>query len=702
MVSRLNEAVTQARIDAFLDESRSGRVQRLTSIAALSIFLVMFCDAGYVWTFVGPHLLAYLALFWVSDRALSAESAFAKGHLLTAAVALRIFLAAHASWAALDLRFVHNMRAESTLLITASLVLAALQAQPSRLAYALTLFAPAATVLILAATRPVEEFRTAAAMLLLLSVIVTAAIRQNRLATNAHLMQAESAERARRERKIERRYRLLAENANDIISRYGLDGTIRYVSPACAEVLGFAPKELVGQITLDLIYPDDLEHVRAQFAGYLTGGAGASAPQIEHRVTRKDGRVIWLEGRPKLVRDEKGQPVEFHDVMRDITPRKELEFELRQARLEADDAARVKSDFLANMSHELRTPLTSIIGFSDLLIEAPELASRTRGFADRVKNASRALLATVNDILDFSKLEAGQVAIRPAPTDIALLCHEALELFLPQGVDSGIHLSFESPTGPIPRLLVDPDRLRQIVLNLVSNAVKFTSKGSVVISVSFRDDRLKLQVRDTGSGIPPEAVQGLFQRFSQVDASSTRIHGGTGLGLAICRGLAEAMGGAMSVESTVGSGSAFTLELPATECPAQAPETMPFDGLRVLVVDDQETSRLLARVVLQGAGAEVTEAVSGDTAMVLTAEAPFDVILVDLNMPGLAGKAVLQRIRAEGGPNDGALIFAYTASAGPQPAFDGLIAKPVSASQMLDTIAKVLLAPAAAEPRRVA
>ena len=399
------------------------------------------------------------------------------------------------------------------------------------------------------------------------------------------------------------------------------------------------------------------------------------------------------------MRDGQGRPIEYHDVMRDITVRKAMEVDLENARREAEAAAQAKGDFLANMSHELRTPLTSILGYTALASEQSELAPLTRDYVRRVQNASRALLATVNDILDFSKLEAGQVQLHEAPTDIMAVCRNVVELFVPQAAAKDLRLEVIAPGGDPPSLLIDGDRLLQLLLNLVGNAVKFTQSGAISVTVRHTRGRLTVEVRDTGPGIAAEDRARLFQRFSQVDGSSTRSHGGTGLGLAICKGLIERMGGCIRVESAPGCGSTFSLDLPAAATAERPRPIEPcatvqqLDAMRILVVDDNVANRELARIILAGAGAEMTEAASGGEALALLVAQPFDAVLMDMRMPDLDGHVVLQRLRGAPGPNDAIPVIAYTADApifgefSPMLAeFDGVVGKPVDPVTLLSVV----------------
>jgi CheY-like chemotaxis protein len=396
------------------------------------------------------------------------------------------------------------------------------------------------------------------------------------------------------------------------------------------------------------------------------------------------------------------------DVIRDITERKALEADLSSAKAEAEAAAAVKSEFLANMSHELRTPLTSILGFSELLKTRMASDPEARRYLQLVSDASQVLLATVNDILDFSKLEAGQVEIDVQAADPAAVCDAVVHMLSPQADEKGLGLRFRATSSVPQRVLLDDTRVRQILLNLTSNAVKFTEKGQVSVALSYDENAeiLRCEVVDTGPGIPADRLDRLFRRFSQVDASTTRSHGGTGLGLAICKGLAEAMGGAVGANSTLGQGSCFWFELP---CPAlegvttqsdAGTDQASFDGLagvHLLVVDDNAMNRELVRIMMSSVGARVTEAASGDEALALSETEAFDAILMDIRMAGLAGPDAARAIRHGRGPNASSPIFAFTADAEQDSdastwgdAFTACISKPLVASELFEAISRQL------------
>lgn len=504
----------------------------------------------------------------------------------------------------------------------------------------------------------------------------------------------------------EARYRLLAENALDVIAHSDLDGRMTYMSPATQTLLGYAPNELLGWDYMKALHPDDLalisDQVRAQREASARGEILAIT--IEYRAFRKNGATIWLESRPTLACDpETGQPVGVTDIIRDITARKTLEMELRAARADAEAAAAVKGEFLANMSHELRTPLTAVIGFANLLAEDEALGERSRRYVDRITTGGQNLLTTINDILDFSRLEQGRIAIQPRPVVVSELVAEVLEMLTPAAADKQLSLRAVSADAPPARVTLDPDRVRQVLLNLVGNAVKFTEVGEVVLETAYdmRTGRLRMSVTDTGPGVG-EAHQALiFTRFAQIDAALNREHGGAGLGLAISRGLVELMGGEIGVTSQLGEGSRFWFEVPAPSAAEIAPPDdhsadgfpMPPPGQRVLIVDDNAGNRELVRSVLEAVGVEVAEAVDGEAGVAAAGAAPYDVILMDLRMPRLDGVSAALRIRSERGPSAQAPIIAFSADvrSGPlDPVFDGATPKPLTVMSLLSTLVEAL------------
>ncbi len=465
-----------------------------------------------------------------------------------------------------------------------------------------------------------------------------------------------------------------------------------------------------------MTHPDDARANAARLSDQrVTGVAHANTST---RIIDAEGSTRWLKGNSVGERDDGGALVAIVGTLVDVTDQHRLEEDLRAARAEAEAASAVKSEFLANMSHELRTPLTSILGFADLLGEQTDLSPNAQRYVARMHDASRALLCTVNDILDFSKLEAGHVTFQPRPMAPVTVARAALDLFTPQAGAKDLRLSLAGVTGDDLGVMLDPDRIRQILLNLVGNAVKFTAQGGVVLTVAYDREAqtLRFEVADTGVGIAPEKLGLLFQRFSQIDGGLSRA-GGAGLGLAICKGLVEAMGGTIGVDSLAGMGSRFwftvpalTADLPAAKTAAAAPADL--SGARILVIDDQRANRELARLFLEAVGAEVTEGIDGTDGLGLAEALPYDLILTDFHMPGLNGPELLRAVRAGGGANDATPILAYTAEADDDVeartadlGFDGLVRKPVTATELLGAIRAAIAptalpqAPAAAHAR---
>ena len=497
----------------------------------------------------------------------------------------------------------------------------------------------------------------------------------------------------------ERRYRLLAENTGDVITRVKMDGSSKYISPAIQQLLGWTFEEMSGQST-DYVHPEDRHLVLGAIGRAVKSG---ESTRLEHRAVHKNGHTIWVECTFKALRDEHGHVDDVVVVIRDITQRKALEAEVLEAKETAVAAARVKSEFLANMSHELRTPLTSVIGFSGLLQASEHLPAEERVYVERIATASEALLGVINDILDYSKLEADAIEMDPEPFDTRALVDGAAAIIESQCSAKGLTLNVVVAADTPERLTGDKGRLRQVMLNFLSNAAKFTARGAVTVKVGGRPQadggwRIRVEVTDTGIGIPSEKIGELFRRFTQADASTTRVYGGTGLGLAISRRLIELMGGEVGVESAPGAGSTFWFEAPlaaATEEDVTAREETDRarkDALRgrVLMADDAAANRELVSAILRNLGLEIDTVADGAEAVHAAHSGLYDLVLMDVHMPvmdGLTATREIRRMQAQGERRIPILALTANVQADQvtrclEAGMDGHLAKPIQITEL--------------------
>ncbi|PXA95915.1 hypothetical protein DMC18_03055 [Caulobacter sp. D5] len=463
-------------------------------------------------------------------------------------------------------------------------------------------------------------------------------------------------------------------------------------------IFGLEPASVAPGLTEQLTFfdPSERDALETQFRSAAVTGESF---ETSLRLTRADGalRHVVCHGAAELGPD--GQVETLFGAVMDVTEAHAREAALLDAKLQAEAAAEAKAEFLANMSHEIRTPLTAINGFTALLGELDDLPPTADAYVRRVDTAGQALLAVVNDILDFSKLEAGHVALSPAPFALEPFLDDLAAMFAEQARAKGLGLVAEIDPGAPAVLSADAGRLSQIAVNLLGNAVKFTEAGEVRISAAFRDGLLHVAVSDTGCGVPADKRERLFQRFSQVDGSHTRRHGGTGLGLSICKGLVELMGGDIDMVPADGGGSVFRFhvraapaDLAASDAPARA-AAVEGPAAQVLVVDDVDANRELVRAMLQAIGHEVIEAASGAEAVLMASDRPFDLILMDLQMPGMDGFAAARAIRGPISANRQTPIIALSADVLPEhvgataaAGMNGHIGKPISAMELIGAV----------------
>ena len=450
-------------------------------------------------------------------------------------------------------------------------------------------------------------------------------------------------------------YRLMTDRMSDIVIRYDTGGVIGFASPSVRQ-LGYQPEDLIGRRMSEFTHRDDEPGANAIRNAVARRGAADEVHSKPVRARGANGAWVWLEGRPAPIIDEAGEIIGVVTVLRDVTARRAMEDELRLKRAEAETAVAAKSEFLANMTHELRTPLNAIVGFSGLLRQSEALGAGDRRRVNLIYDAGQTLLHVVNDVLDYSKLEAGAIELEGQPFDPAVIAESISDILGGQAADKGLTLSVRTEGVGRP-LLGDGARLRQVLLNLVSNAIKFTARGGVEILVrqSAEPDgqRLEIEVSDTGIGLPADQLETIFARFTQADASISRKFGGTGLGLAISRCIVEAMGGAIGVRSVDGQGATFWLAvtLPLAdhvevEAADAAEPTGVERALRLLVVEDNKVNQELIVALLSPFELSIVTAGDGVEAVEAAGREAFDLILMDVQMPNMDGLTATRLIRA--------------------------------------------------------
>ncbi len=527
----------------------------------------------------------------------------------------------------------------------------------------------------------------------------------------------------------EQRFRGAFESAAQGMALVSPDGRWLQVNRALRAMLGFSDDEFLATSIVAMSHEDDRTRGLEWVQKIVSGESGSY--QFERRLMHKEGHPIWVLQCVSLVRDAAGAPLYCVVQIQDITAQKEAAriqaaaaIALEQSAYLAQQGSRAKSEFLANMSHEIRAPLNAIIGMTELLLDTP-LASEQRHFVTVARTSGESLVAVINDILDFSKIEAGRLELESIDFSIARLMRECADAVSLRAGEKSLELVVEMATDGIDAVRGDPTRLRQIVLNLLSNAVKFTDRGTILLYCRLSADasggiRGEFTVSDTGAGMTDSQIGRLFQPFVQADASTTRRFGGTGLGLSICKRLAELMGGSIDLESRAGVGSSFTVRLllerarsvcadldgisaahagDPSDRQSVADASLAFAGRRVLLVEDNAVNQLLAVRMLRKLGLDVVTANHGVEAIEQLAQARFDVVVMDCQMPVMDGYEATAHIRSGRAGEDGRRvpIIALTANAltGDRDrcllaGMDDYLSKPFTSAQLRDVIAKYL------------
>jgi PAS domain S-box-containing protein len=534
----------------------------------------------------------------------------------------------------------------------------------------------------------------------------------------------------------EERFRRIVTHAGEGIAFVDTAERFHFANPAAEEIFGVPPNGLEGRSLTEFLSPEEFRRVLEESA--KRRGGQESCYELE--ILRPDGatRRILVTGAPGLAGD--GQFQGTFGVMRDITERKQAEerialylrdlesahqaleknaaelarmvVQLDAGKARAEEATRAKSQFLSSMSHEIRTPLNGILGMTSLLLDTP-LAPEQKGYAETVRDAAEALLGIVNDILDFSKVEAGKLELETVPFNLHDTLEELVELLAVQARPKNLELLLRYAPDTPREFLGDPGRIRQVALNLVANAIKFTDRGQVLVEADAKvisDGRatVRIAVHDTGIGIPADLQGLLFRKFQQLDSSSTRKYGGTGLGLAISKQLVELMGGTMSLASEVGEGSAFACEIPlrlnpssgAQRALAQPAPAASLEGVRVLVVAGDPICRLVIAERCERWGMRAEEAASGEEAVRMVADAhaagePFRLVSVDSTMPEMDGEEAARRLRQTEPAGELGIIRMTSdpgriRAAGTGAGGDVWLVKPVREAVLLEGIQRVL------------
>jgi two-component system, sensor histidine kinase and response regulator len=517
-------------------------------------------------------------------------------------------------------------------------------------------------------------------------------------------------------RESEERLRLAFQSGHMGTWEWQIDTGRVYWSPEIERIHGRDPGSFEG--TFDAfqadIHPDDRRHVQQRIEEAIER---QDEFQIEYRIIRPDQSVQWVEGRGAVHQGTDGKPVRLVGVCMNITERKQSEEATHRAKEAAEAANRVRSQFLANVSHELRTPMNSVLGMLQLALHEP-LPDELRDQLETAKDSADSLLRLLSDLLDFSRLEAGRIRIQAAPFSLRETMDDTLRSLAPRAFGKGLEIVYDVDEDVPERLVGDAIRLRQILTNLINNAITFTERGEVLVRITEEARipgyaSLQFTVADTGVGISAEEQQKIFEPFTQADASTTRNYGGFGLGLAICQELVRNMGGQLSVESELNRGSRFwfTLTLPRqTDCQWKLPEDIAarLYDMSVLVVDDNESNRRTLERTLTAWGMHADVAVDADHAIgrmrrSIAEHKPYQLMLIDQDMPGMDGLSLAETVTEDLSPVPAMVLMTcgdqrLAPERGRSELFSAYLSKPMSSERLLDAVATGL-GVTACEPR---
>jgi len=497
----------------------------------------------------------------------------------------------------------------------------------------------------------------------------------------------------------------LTELSDDFIAMADLNGNVTYVNPEGVAITGLDPRAEKVLPNIVQYYPDfEQERLRNEILPEVWT-KGKWSGEIHFLTADRKSTLLMAEA-IILIRDPKtNEPTCLGTVARDITLQRQAEKEMAEARDAALDLARVKASFLANMSHEIRTPMNGILGMVGLLADTP-MNPEQRDYVKIIQNSAESLLAIINDILDFSKIEAGKLAVEEIPFNMRDLIEESVRLLAQTAHRKGIELICRIPPQLPDHGISDPTRIRQVLMNLIGNAIKFTEQGRVVVSAeqtgeSANSQTIRIRVADTGIGIEPEKHAAIFESFTQADSSSSRKYGGTGLGLTISKQIVELLGGQIGLESALGQGSTFWFEVPVKKAPKSGhkPSNRKFENAyTVLAVDDDETNRLVYRENLKAWNINCIECKDGFEAVALLSSdrnTRFDAIVMDLQMPGMDGIQTVAAIREIPGCLDIPIVLAtssghsYTKEEMADMGITALLHKPIIQSFLFDLLSGI-------------